>query len=64
MPKGALGVIYDKNVMEVTGYAAALADITGEEVHLIPAWSNEEKYGKKIYKFENDILYTKKPTES
>jgi hypothetical protein len=30
LPKGDLAVIYDKNVMEVTGYAAALADITGE----------------------------------
>eukprot|EP00602_Paraphysomonas_sp_CaronLab_P004133 CAMPEP_0185024848 /NCGR_PEP_ID=MMETSP1103-20130426/8031_1 /TAXON_ID=36769 /ORGANISM="Paraphysomonas bandaiensis, Strain Caron Lab Isolate" /LENGTH=544 /DNA_ID=CAMNT_0027557919 /DNA_START=57 /DNA_END=1691 /DNA_ORIENTATION=+ len=62
LPEGELGVIYDKNLMEVSGYAAALADITGEPVHLIPAWSNTELFGPSIYKFENDILYTRRPT--
>ena len=35
-PKGDLAVIYDKNHMENSGYAAALADLTGEPVWLIP----------------------------
>ncbi len=35
LPKGALAVLWDKNWMEVSGYAAVLADLTGETVHLI-----------------------------
>lgn len=31
-PKGALAVLWDKNEVEVTGYASALAELTGEEV--------------------------------
>jgi len=31
---GDLAVVYDKNKMEASGYAAALADLTGEVVHL------------------------------
>ncbi|MFT5584956.1 MAG: hypothetical protein ACI9VR_002544 [Cognaticolwellia sp.] len=34
LPKGALAVLWDKNEMEVTGYAAVLADLTGEQVLL------------------------------
>ena len=34
--EGGLAVIYDKNPMEASGYAATLADLTGERVHLIP----------------------------
>jgi hypothetical protein len=37
--EGALGVIYDKNPMECKGYAAAIAELTGEEV-----WLAEYKY--------------------
>lgn len=33
---GELAVVYDKNPMEASGYAAALADLTGEGVHLVP----------------------------
>lgn len=33
---GVLAVIYDKNLMEVSGYAASLAHHTGEEVYLAP----------------------------
>lgn len=36
LPKGDLAVIYDKNRMETSGYAAALADLTGERVWLTP----------------------------
>lgn len=32
LPCGALAVLYDKNKMEASGYAAALADLTGEQV--------------------------------
>lgn len=43
LPKGALAVIYDKNYMEVSGYASTLADITGENVYLIPHFNNEKQ---------------------
>lgn len=33
--QGVLAVLYDKNEMETTGYAAALADLTGEDVYLV-----------------------------
>lgn len=33
--KGVLGVVYDKNPMEASGYAAAMADAFDEEVELI-----------------------------
>jgi len=40
LPAGGLAVIYDKNYMEASGYAAAMADLTGEIVHLVPAFKN------------------------
>jgi hypothetical protein len=52
LPKGALAVIYDKNYMETSGYAAALADISGEDVLLIPHFNNEENY----LTFEDGIM--------
>ncbi len=42
LPKGVLAVIYDKNQMEVTGYAATLADLSGEDVWLVPCFDQEE----------------------
>ena len=34
--EGGLAVIFDKNPMEASGYAATMADLTGEPVHLVP----------------------------
>ena len=34
--KGELAVLYDKNLMETSGYAATLADLTNENIHLVP----------------------------
>ncbi len=51
--KGDLAVIYDKNFMEASGYACAIADVMNEEVHLIP-FSNDEPSPK--VKFENDTM--------
>ena len=56
LPEGNLGVIYDKNLMEASGYAAALADALDEEVHLIPVW-NEDVFGPHVTKWENNVLY-------
>ena len=39
---GKLAVIYDKNYMEASGYAATLADLTNENVLLVPFFSDEE----------------------
>ncbi|MCB9891173.1 MAG: hypothetical protein H6832_11115 [Planctomycetes bacterium] len=36
LPRGDLAVLYDKNHMECSGYAATLADVTGEPVWLVP----------------------------
>lgn len=35
LPAGDLAVVYDKNHTEASGYAAAIADRTGERVHLV-----------------------------
>ena len=35
LPPGELAVIYDKNPMEASGYAAAMADLFAEPVHLV-----------------------------
>ena len=43
LPKGALAVIYDKNYMETSGYASTIADLTGEDVYLIPHFQGEEQ---------------------
>ena len=40
-PAGELAVIYDKNRMEASGYAASLADVTGEPVHLVPFYADD-----------------------
>lgn len=39
-PPGHLGVLYDKNEMEASGYAATLAELTGEEVLLVPCFDH------------------------
>lgn len=44
LPKGALGVIYDKNYMEASGYAQTISDLTGEEVYLIPHYNGEKHH--------------------
>jgi len=35
LPRGRLAVLYDKNLMEASGYAAVMADLTGEDVLLV-----------------------------
>ena len=55
LPKGALAVIYDKNYMEVSGYAQTLADLTNEKVYLIPHFNNEQHH---IF-YEDELLKIK-----
>ncbi|MFK7924917.1 MAG: hypothetical protein AB8H47_23355 [Bacteroidia bacterium] len=39
--KGGLAVLYDKNEMETTGYAAAMADVFKENVYLVPFYRHD-----------------------
>lgn len=41
LPEGKLAVLYDKNKMEASGYAATLADLTGESVYLVPCYADD-----------------------
>ena len=52
--KGRLGLLYDKNYMENSGYAAVIADVMNEEVLLIPYFNGEDN---KHIKVENDLLH-------
>jgi hypothetical protein len=51
---GKLGVLYDKNHMEASGYAHVIADVMGEDCLLIPYYHNQDN---KHIKIENDQLY-------
>lgn len=42
LPKGKLAVIFDKNFMEASGYASAMADITKEDVYLVTHMNNQK----------------------
>ncbi|XP_057872299.1 uncharacterized protein LOC131078579 isoform X2 [Cryptomeria japonica] len=41
LPKGKLAVLYDKNKMEASGYAAVLADLANEPVYLTPCYADD-----------------------
>jgi len=51
--KGSLAVLYDKNFMETSGYAAVIADVMDEDVLLVPYFNGEENAHIKI---ENDLI--------
>lgn len=51
---GALAVIYDKNHMEASGYAATLADMTKEHVYLTEYYENDTS---PPVKWINGIMY-------
>ncbi|CAM1367059.1 conserved hypothetical protein [Tenacibaculum litoreum] len=57
---GRLAVLYDKNYMETSGYAAVIADVFKEDVFLVPYYSNKENEHIKI---ENEIFYLKQGDE-
>lgn len=52
--KGRLGVIYDKNYTEASGYGAVIADVFKEDVCLIPFFNGEDNEHVKI---ENGLIY-------
>lgn len=57
---GKLGVIYDKNVMENSGYACAMADSFQEDVYLAEFFQYDSDPPVKI---EKGILYIRDPSE-
>ena len=56
LPSGGLAVIYDKNPMETTGYARALADLTGETVHLVPFFDGDPDPSAR---FDDGVLHVR-----
>ncbi|TXF90318.1 hypothetical protein FUA23_07300 [Neolewinella aurantiaca] len=52
--EGRLAVIYDKNPMETTGYAAVIADVFNEDVLLITDYAGAPERNLKL---ENDQLF-------
>ncbi len=56
--EGALAVIYDKNYTEASGYACALADLTGEAVYLSPFPQGAEGDAAATW-FEDRVLYVR-----
>lgn len=52
LPVGEIAVIYDKNYMEVSGYAATIAELTGENVYLVPCFRNNNQT-----LFRDGVLY-------
>ena len=51
--KGGLAVLYDKNPMEASGYASAMAEIFNEEVYFVPFFRHDEDPPAR---FENGVL--------
>lgn len=60
-PKGDFAVIYDKNHMENSGYASALADLTGEKVWLIPFHAQDA--GQNVVFDEKGMMFVIKEGE-
>lgn len=58
LPAGGLAVLYDKNIMEASGYAATLADVTNETVHLTPCFTNAEN---PAVRFDDGHLHVRDP---
>ena len=51
--QGGLAVLYDKNYMESSGYAHAMADIMKEKVYLVPFYDGEENHH---VRFEDGVM--------
>jgi len=52
--EGGLAVIYDKNPMEASGYAAVIAELTGEKVFLAEF---KDRVSESPVKFEDGLMY-------
>ena len=54
--KGALAVIYDKNPMEASGYAAVIADVMKEPVYYVPFYKDDTD---PPVKFTGGVMYVR-----
>lgn len=54
--RGSLAVIYDKNEMEVSGYAKVIADVMDEDVYLVPFYLGNPDPN---VKFEDGLMYVR-----
>jgi hypothetical protein len=57
LPAGGLAVLWDKNWMEVSGYASVLAECTGEDVHLVHVPDTDEPN----IRFDDGVLHVHTP---
>lgn len=57
LPAGGLAVIWDKNWMEVSGYAKVLAECTGEHVHLVQVPEGDDP----PVRFDDGVLNVRTP---
>lgn len=66
LPTGELAVIYDKNPMEASGYAAAMADLFSEPVHLVefPDRSNSANHSEGRVRFHNGVLEVRSESDA
>lgn len=60
IPRGRVAVLFDKNPMESSGYAAALADLLGEEILLTPCYADDRS---PAYRFVDGVLEVKTARE-
>jgi hypothetical protein len=56
LPHGDLAVLYDKNLTESSGYAAAMADLTGERVWLAPMYTGQADAPTR---FDDSVLHVR-----
>ncbi len=61
LPKGGLAVIYDKNEMETSGYAAMLAEVTGEPVWLVPCFQHDSDLS---VRFIDGVMEIRRPADA
>lgn len=50
---GVLAVFYDKNIMETSGYAAAMADVFKRPVYLVPFHHDDHQH---LIRYENEFI--------
>jgi hypothetical protein len=54
LPPGRLAIIFDKNPMEVSGYAAAMADVFQESVLVVPFYHDKDQ---SHLRFEDGVMH-------
>ncbi len=58
--KGGLAVVYDKNPMEVSGYAKVIADVMQEPVYYVPFFKDDTD---PPVKFQDGVMYVRNEDE-